>query len=97
MQVAFFFFLLIKLEAKESSIRWKIIFFVSRGQFSTRVGQVLASFDLSRINNLIDSMPKRIRLLKKAKGQRIEYGWYFYFFEILKAELMLKDWDIVKV
>ena len=42
-------------------------------------------------------MPKRIRLLKKAKGQRIEYGWYFYFFEILKAELMLKDWDIVKV
>ena len=44
-----------------------------REQFSTRVGQLLSIFDLCRINNLINSMPKRIRLLKKAKGQRIKY------------------------
>ena len=42
-------------------------------------------------------MPKRIRLFKKAERQRIKYWRYFYFFEILKAELKLKDWDIVKV
>ena len=56
--------------------RWKVrkrlgLFFNEYDYASSLL--FLLSFDLCRINNLIDSIPKRIRLLKKRKGQQIKY------------------------
>lgn len=41
--------------------------------FSNRVAQILKSFDHQRINNLIDSMPRRVKWLNLVRGQRLKY------------------------
>ena len=45
----------------------------SKKEFTLRVKSMLESFSVCRINRLIESMPKRIEMVQKAKGQRIKY------------------------
>lgn len=45
----------------------------TREQFSNRVGGILEAFDKQRINNLINSMPRRIKWLNLVRGQRLKY------------------------
>lgn len=45
----------------------------SKKHFTDRVRDLLLSYDVERINNLILSMPKRIDMVIAAKGQRIKY------------------------
>ena len=42
-------------------------------QFQARCGHIIRNFDVSYINKVIESMPKRIELIKKRRGQRIRY------------------------
>ena len=45
----------------------------SKEEFTHRVKGYLESYDIGRIDRLIESMPNRVRLVLKAKGQRIRY------------------------
>ena len=42
-------------------------------EFSARVKDTLIKFDSEKINKMIDSMPKRLNDVLKAKGQQINY------------------------
>ena len=42
-------------------------------QFQARCARIIRAFDVSYINKVISSMPKRIELVKKRRGQRIRY------------------------
>ena len=42
-------------------------------EFSQRVRDVLFNFPVQTINNIIDSMPRRLKMVIKRKGQRIRY------------------------
>ena len=42
-------------------------------QFQARCAHIIRNFDVSYIDKVIDSMPKRIELIKKRGGQRIRY------------------------
>lgn len=45
----------------------------SRYQLSERIKDLLMSYSIKRINNLIDSLPKRMNLLIEKKGLRLKY------------------------
>lgn len=45
----------------------------SKEDFTARVRDLLLSYSVERINNLISSMPKRVDMVIAAKGQRIKY------------------------
>ena len=57
---------------KEDSLQ-KQLEYESRNEFTARVGGLLLSYSVERINKLILSMPKRIDMVIAAKGQRIKY------------------------
>lgn len=42
-------------------------------QFQARCAHIIRNFDVAFINKVIESMPKRIRLIKERNGQRIRY------------------------
>lgn len=42
-------------------------------EFSARVKDALIKFDSEKVNKMIDSMPKRLNDVLKAKGQQINY------------------------
>ena len=42
-------------------------------QFQARCARIIREFDVSYINKVISSMPKRIEMVKKRRGQRIRY------------------------
>lgn len=73
MQVAHFFVYQARGKINKDSLE-DIITFESRERFSSPVDQLFDQhyFDLCHTNNLFDSMPNRIRLSKKAKGQPIK-------------------------
>lgn len=45
----------------------------SKEEFTDRVMNILLTFDRQRINNLIDSMPRRMKYLNLLRGQRLRY------------------------
>ena len=45
----------------------------TREEFTERAQNLIKSFDVERINNLIDSMPKRLKYLDLLRGQRTRY------------------------
>ena len=45
----------------------------SRYHFSERIKSLLMSYIIKRINNLIDSLPRRMNLLIEKKGMRLKY------------------------
>ena len=45
----------------------------TREEFTDRVQKILLSFDRTRIDNLIDSMPRRLEYLNLLRGQRLRY------------------------
>ena len=45
----------------------------SKFEFTERVRNLLLNYDTERIDNLILSMPKRVNMVLKGKGQRIKY------------------------
>ena len=57
---------------KEDSLQ-KQLEHETKEEFTTRVGGLLSSYSVERINNLILSMPKRVDMVISAKGQRIKY------------------------
>lgn len=66
------FFHLIKILLKKEAIA-KNITAETIGEFNTRVKDNLRRFPVNTINKIIDSMPKRIDMVLKAKGRRIKY------------------------
>ena len=57
---------------KKDSLR-RSITHETKEEFTQRVKGMLESFPVGRITRLIESMPKRIAMVLKAKGQRIRY------------------------
>lgn len=45
----------------------------TKEEFAERIKKTMAEFPVNRINKLIESMPRRVRLVIKAKGRRIRY------------------------
>ena len=45
----------------------------SKKKFTQRVKKLFEDYSVTRINNLVESMPKRIKMVLKARGQRIKY------------------------
>ena len=66
------FFHLVNLELHEQAIKAKIVHETFE-QFSTRVRNCMLNFPINLIDNIIESMPKRIHIIIKNKGERLKY------------------------
>ncbi len=62
----------VRMEIKKQSLQ-NVIQRESEAEFTSRVKQLLLSYDPERVDRLIDSMPRRIQEVLKVKGQRIKY------------------------
>ena len=66
------FFHLVNLELHEQAIKAKIVHETFE-QFSTRVRNCMLNFPINLIDTIIESMPKRIHIIIKNKGERLKY------------------------
>ena len=62
----------VRMKIKSDSLS-KQLTFESKETFRERVQNLLVNFDQQKINNIIKSMPKRVKMIKKGKGKRIKY------------------------
>ena len=65
-------FHLVKKKLNKDAIEQKIIS-ENYEEFTARVLNTLNNFDQQIIDNIIKSMPKRIKSIKERKGQRLKY------------------------
>ena len=66
------FFHLISKELEQQAIE-KEITQESQGEFEARIISTMESFDKSKINHLLESMPNRVNMVLKSGGKRIKY------------------------
>ena len=58
----------IKKDSLQTQIKYE-----SKEEFKTRVSKIMTDLNVQRVNNLINSMPKRVKMLQSVKGQRMKY------------------------
>lgn len=59
--------------ALEEQVLLRRIEFETREEFSRRIKDTLETFDARKIDSIIESMPRRLKMVRKAKGGRIKY------------------------